>query len=110
METLERTKASVFTLDDAKTISELEAMSESERKAVIYPIEYVFADLEKVYLEPFFARLARCGVEIYLKKIGLGLPEGTRVTIFDEYGFFALGEVREFDTGLAIKPIKQFDV
>jgi tRNA pseudouridine55 synthase len=110
METLERTKASVFTLRDAKTVSELEAMSESERKTVIYPIEYVFADLEKVYLEPFFARLARCGVEIYLKKIGLGLPEGTRVTIFDEYGFFALGEVRKFDTGLAIKPIKQFDV
>jgi tRNA pseudouridine55 synthase len=110
METLERTKASVFTLRDAKTISELERMSESERKTVIYPIEYVFADLEKVYLEPFFARLARCGVEIYLKKIGLALPEGTRVTIFDERGFFALGEVREFDTGLAIKPIKQFDV
>ena len=110
METLERTKASVFTLADAKTLSELEAMSEQERESVIFPIEYVFGSLTRVCLEPFFARLARCGVEIYLKKIGLSLPVGERVTIFDERGFFALGEVREFDTGLAIKPIKQFDV
>ena len=48
--------------------------------------------------------------EIYLKKIGQALPVGERVTLHDELGFFALGEVREFDSGLAIKPIKQFDV
>ena len=49
-------------------------------------------------------------MEIYIKKIGVSLPLGERVTLYDEKGFFALGEVREFDAGLAIKPIKQFDV
>ena len=108
METLERTKASVFTLEDAKTVSELEAMSDEEKQSLIIPVERIFADLTAITLAPFFARLARCGVEIYLKKIKSELPLGERVTLWDDDGFFALGEVREFEAGLAIKPIKQF--
>lgn len=110
MATLERTRASVFTLDDAHTLSEIEALTESEREKLIIPTERVFEEFEKITLDPFFARLARCGVEIYLKKIGKSLPVGTRVTLWDELGFFALAEVREFEGGSAIKPIKQFDV
>lgn len=110
MAALERTKASVFTLEDAHTLSEIENMSEAERRALIIPIEKIFDGLEKVYLEPFFARLCRCGVEIYLKKIEKTLLPLSRVTLWDSKGFFALGEVREFEGGLAIKPIKQFDV
>ena len=108
MAALERTHASVFSLADAYTLSELEAMSKEEREGAIIPTERVFCDLTAVTLEPFFARLAKCGVEIYLKKIGAALTLGERVRLYDEGGFFALGEVREFDTGLAIKPIKQF--
>lgn len=110
MSALERTRASVFTLEDAHTLSEIEALTEEERDALIVPIERIFEEHRKIKLEPFFARLARCGVEIYLKKIGQTIPVGERVTLHDELGFFALGEVREFDSGLAIKPIKQFDV
>lgn len=110
MATLERTKASVFTLDDARTISEIEAMTEEERDSLIIPVERVFENYTKINLDPFFARLARCGVEIYLKKIKKTLPLGERVTLWDENGFFALGEVRDFEGGSAIKPIKQFDV
>ena len=110
MEALERTHASVFTLDDAYTLTELEAMSNEERDSVIVPVERVFESFKKVTLAPFFARLARCGVEIYLKKIGMDIPLGDTVTLYDENGFFALGEVRLFDGGAAIKPIKQFDV
>ena len=110
MKTLERTKASVFNLDDAHTLSEIEALTEEERQKLIIPIERVFESYEKVILEPFFARLAKCGVEIYLKKIGKQIPIGTVVTLYDENGFFALGEVKEFDTRYAIKPIKQFAI
>ena len=110
METLERTHASVFSLSDARTLSEFEAMSEDERDALIVPTERVFEKYEKITLVPFFARLARCGVEIYLKKLGINLKEGTMLRLCDESGFFALGEVRSFEDGLAIKPIKQFDV
>ena len=110
MATLERTKASVFTLDDAHTLSEIEAMTEDEKDALVIPVERVFESYAKIKLEPFFARLARCGVEIYLKKIGKSLSIGERVTLHDELGFFALGEVKAFEGGAAIKPIKQFDV
>jgi len=110
MKSLLRSEASGFRIDEAHTLAELETMSEKERDSLIIPIESIFRGMKKITLVPFFARLARCGVEIYLKKIGATLEVGERVTLFDEKGFFALGEVREFDEGLAIKPIKQFDV
>ena len=108
MKTLCRASASGFTLADAHALSELENMSEDEREKCIFPVEYIFRDLPEVRLSAFFARLAHSGLEIYLKKINLDLPISTRVRLADENGFFALGEVREFDEGRAIKPIRQF--
>ena len=110
MESLERSRASVFTLEDAHTLSEIESLEESERDKLIVPIERIFEKYQTLVLSPFFARLARCGVEIYLKKLGMDIDTGTVVTLYDEHGFFALGEVRDFEAGAAIKPIKQFDV
>ena len=109
MKTLQRASASGFTLADAHTLSELEAMTESEREECVFPVEYIFRNLDEVKLSPFFSKLAHSGLEIYLKKIGLDLPLGTRVRLSDDGGFFALGEVREFDDGIAIKPIRQFN-
>lgn len=108
MKALERCEASDFTLDMAHTLAELEAMTEGEREGVIVPVENVFWKLPSVSLSPFFARLAHSGQEIYLKKIGLELEALTRVKLYDSEGFFAVGEVREFEDGLAIKPIRQF--
>lgn len=108
MKTLCRASASGFTLADAHTLSELEAMTDSEREACIFPVEYIFRDLPEVKLPAFFAKLAHSGLEIYLKKIGVDLPLGAHVRLSDENGFFALGEVREYEQGRAIKPIRQF--
>ena len=110
MTSLKRLSAAGFGIQIAHTLSEIEAMTEEEREALIIPVEEIFSDLEAVILSPFFSRLARCGVEIYLKKIGKTLPLGTRIRLCDDKGFFALGEVRNFDGGAAIKPIRQFDV
>lgn len=110
MKTLTRTECAGFTLRDSYTIDEIMAMSEGERLSLIHPTEKLFSEYKKIALPPFFSRLARCGVEIYLKKIGLDATPGERFTLYDNGVFFALGEVREFDTGLAIKPIKQFDI
>ena len=110
MEALERTKASVFTESDAYTLGEIENMSDSEREAIIIPVERVFEHLTAVALPPFFERLASCGVEIYLAKLGLDLEEGELVRMCGKDGFFALGEVRRFEEGPAIKPIKQFGI
>lgn len=110
MKTLSRASAAGFTLDDAVTLEQLEAMSPEEREAQVLPTERIFEKYPAVTLEPFFERLASCGVEIYLRKIGYSAEPGQRVRICGKDGFFALGEVREFDGGLAIKPIKQFEI
>ena len=108
MKTLCRGSASGFTLADAHTLSELEAMTDSERVECVLPVEYIFRNYPEVKLPAFFAKLAHSGLEIYLKKINLDLPLGEKVRLSDENGFFALGEVREFEQGRAIKPIRQF--
>lgn len=109
MSALMRERASVFSLEDAHTLSELEEMSEEERATLVVPIERVFLDLPPLVLPDFFSRLARSGLEIYLKKLGVSLGVGERVRLLDKDGvFFALGEVREYPDGAAVKPIKQF--
>ncbi|MBQ8696849.1 MAG: hypothetical protein IJ519_03925, partial [Clostridia bacterium] len=108
MKTLKRTAAGMFTLDGAYTLSQIEEMTEEERYALLKPTEELFFDLDKVLLPEFFERLAHSGLEIYQKKIGTDYPVGTRLRLHGKDGFFALGEVREYEDGTAIKPIKQF--
>ncbi len=109
MSTLTRTEASGFSLGEAHTLGEIEAMSAEQREAIVYPVEYIFRDMPKIRLSEFFARLAKSGLEIYLKKIGIRAELGDRFTLYDaEDNFFAVGEVREFESGVAVKPIRQF--
>lgn len=108
MKTLRRMSAAGFGLDGAVTLAELEALTEEERQAKIQPTEVIFEKHEVVRLEPFFAKLAKSGLEIYLKKINKSLAVGTLVRLYDADGFFAVGEVREYEGGRAIKPIRQF--
>ena len=108
MKTLVRLSASGYTIDEARTLTELEAMTAEEREARIYPVEDVFKKYELVTLPDFFARLAHAGQEIYLHKIKKDYKVGTVLRIADAEGFFAVGEVKEFEGGLAIKPIRQF--
>ena len=109
MKTLMRAEASVFDISEAHTLTEIEAMSEAERCALIIPVERVFMKHREVRLPAFFEKLCRSGLEIYLSKIGFSAECGERLRIIGADGFFALGEVREYESGLAIKPIKQFD-
>ena len=110
MKTLTRLSAAGYTLDASYTLEELEAMSSEERQSVIRPTEEIFEKYEIVRLPDFFARLAHSGLEIYLKKIKTDLPLGTLVRLYDAEGFFALGEVRMFEDGAAVKPIRQFTI
>ena len=108
MKTLERLSASGYSLGDAVTLGELEEMDINERLDRLRPVEEVFLSLKRIDLAPFFARLARAGQEIYLKKIHEELPLGERVRLYDGESFFAVGEVREYEGGCAIKPIRSF--
>ena len=108
MKTLCRASAAGFDLSDAHTLEEIEAMTNEEREALVLPIERVFEKYRAVKLSPFFARLAGSGLEIYCKKIGFSAEVGEYIRLMSSEGFFALGEVREYEDGIAIKPIKQF--
>ena len=107
MSSLCRATASGFGLSDGMKLSELEALTEEEKDARVIPVSRIFEDLPVVKLPDFFAKLAHSGLEIYLSKIGCTANVGDRVTLHDSVGCFALGEIREYDTGLAIKPIRQ---
>ena len=109
MATLRRTEAGGFSIKDCSTLEALEGMTEEERIACLRPVEELFSDLESLRLPDFYRTLCRNGCEIYLKKLGVTYPIGTRLRLGDaEGGFFALGEVMEFEDGPAVKAIKIF--
>lgn len=111
MATLLRTSAGGFSIYGARTIEELEGMMEQERISLLLPVESLFDTLPAVRLSAFYEKLCRGGCEIYQKKIRTGYGLGERVRICDENGvFFALGEVREYADGTAIKAIKTFEL
>ena len=111
MATLDRTYAGGFSIENAVSITELEQMSEEERLSRLIPTESLFEELPKVCLSEFFEKLCRGGCEIYQKKIRTSLPVGQRVRIADKDGkFFALGEVKEYEDGSAVKAIKTFEL
>ncbi len=109
MATLRRTEAGGFSIADCVTLEALEAMELNERLSLLHPVEKLFSDLEAVNLPDFYRTLCRNGCEIYLKKLGVSFPMGTRLRLCDRNGsFFALGEVGEYEDGTAVKAIKIF--
>ena len=108
MSSLRRISSGNFEIAKSHTLEELENMDFSSRAGLLLDTESLFSELPKVKLSDFYARLCASGQEIYLNKINIDLCLSQRVRIYDKNGFFALGEVREFTCGRAIKPIKQF--
>jgi len=111
MAALERTETGGFSIDRAYTVEELTAMTFEERQALLISTESLFHTYPTVSLPAFYERLCRSGCEIYLKKIKANFSVGARVRICTEQGvFFALGEVREYPDGVALKAIKTFSL
>jgi len=108
MSGLIRTGNGAFNIYDSYTIATLSVLTEAERFSVLLPVESAFTAYRKIVLPDFFARLAECGNEIYLSKLRISLEPDELVTLYRDNRFFALGQVRIFPDGPAIKPIKQF--
>lgn len=108
MSSLRRIASGNFDISEAYTIEALEKMSYEQRAGLLMPTESLFSDLSEVRLCDFYSKLCHSGQEIYQHKIKTHFDLGERVRIYDKDGFFALGEVSEFENGTAIKPIKQF--
>jgi tRNA pseudouridine55 synthase len=110
MSSLIRTKTGAFSLENAYTLEAIEAMTPDERSALLLPTETLFEHLPKITLSDFFAGLSRNGCEIYQKKIGSDHPLGTMLRVYDRNGFYAVGEIREYPDGTAVKLLKRFDI
>ena len=110
MSSLIRTKTGAFSLENAYTLEALEAMTPDERSALLLPTETLFTHLPKITLSDFFAGLSRNGCEIYQKKIGSSHPLGAMLRVYDKNGFYAVGEIREYPDGTALKLLKRFDI
>ncbi len=108
MASLRRTKSGNFSLSDAITLDFAAELSYEELCERLIPTESLFSDLPIITLDGFFLKLCKSGCEIYQKKIKTDFIIGQRVRLYDEDGFFALGEVREFEEGAAVKSIKVF--
>ena len=108
MSALERTKSGSFTLLQSHTVEELEALSIEERAALVKPTEELFSDCPAVTVNDFYAKLIRGGTELYQKKLGCEYEIGTYVRIRHNGVFIALGQVAEFESGSAVRPVKLF--
>lgn len=111
MSGLERRVSGHFTIERSHTLEELEELSEAERYDLLFPTEELFADCTEIKTADFYTRLAKNGAEIYLSRAGIKaeLAVGERIRMKDSDGsFYALGEVRDYQSGRAIKPIKFF--
>lgn len=108
MTELMRTQSGSFKIEDAYTIEQLDGMELNKRASLLKPVEELFDTAKDVVLPDFYARLCRSGCEIYQKKIKTDFPVDTYIRIFDKNGFFALGQVKSYPDGSAIKAIKLF--
>ena len=111
MSALHRVVAGGFDIENSHTLEALEAMDIETRYSLLAPTESLFEELEAVKLPAFYEKLCRSGCEIYQNKIKTNIEVGARVRLCTHSGeFFALGEVREYENGTAIKSIKMFSL
>ena len=111
MATLCRDRAGEFSIENSYTLAQIETLEPDSRLALLEPTESLFSSLPSVKLAPFYEKLSRSGCEIYQKKIGTVFELGTRVRLCSQNGeFYALGEVKNYENGSAIKSIKMFDI
>lgn len=112
---LERTVCGEFNKENSYTLEQLYEISEKEGseaiEKILLPVEMSFSHLPVIKLPEFYSRLCKNGLEIYFSKIGNpGIPVGEKVRLYDNSGeFFAIGEVREFKDGIAVKARVRFD-
>lgn len=111
MSALHRVVAGGFDIENSHTLEEIETLTMDERYSLLAPTESLFYDLPSVKLPAFYEKLCRSGCEIYQNKIKTNFEVGQRARLYTASGeFFALGEVREYENGTAIKSIKMFSL
>ncbi|MBO4355397.1 MAG: tRNA pseudouridine(55) synthase TruB [Clostridia bacterium] len=110
MSSLRRISTGAYSINNCSRIEDLEQMTQEERDSLLIPVEESLSAFASVVLPDFYARLCSNGCEIYQKKINDSHNLGDLLRMYDSKGtLLALGRVREFENGTAIKPVIKLD-
>ena len=98
MSSLTRSEVGVFKREDAIVFDDLNDMSVDEILSRLIPTEKMFMHLPEARLDAFFNRLYEHGEKIKLSKLrGIRGEIGDMFRVYDENGFYSLGEITEID-------------
>lgn len=98
MSSLRRTEVDVFKTEDAIVFDDLNNMTPDEILSHLIPTEKMFMHLPEARMDQFFNRLYYHGEKIRLGKLkGINGEVGDLFRVYDENGFYSLGEITEID-------------
>jgi tRNA pseudouridine55 synthase len=98
MSSLVRKEVGVFKEEDAIVFDDLNDMPIEEIFSHIIPVERMFMHLPEARLDEFYDRLYRQGQKIRLWKLnGIEGNVGDTYRIYDENGFYSIGEITEIE-------------
>ncbi len=111
LDSLERTVCGDYRIENAVTVEELEALYKAENRGLLEALlqtpESLFSHLPIVKLVPFYAKLSLNGAEIYLErariKENIFGTDGLCRLYDNEHGFYAVGELKDYPDGKAVK-------
>ena len=98
MNSLSRTEVGVFKREDAIVFDDLNDMTREEILSHLLPVENMFMHLREARMDEFFNRLYFHGEKIKLGKLrGIHGEIGELFRVYDENGFYSLGEICDYD-------------
>ncbi len=98
MSSLERSEVGVFKRQDAIVFDDLNGMTQEEILSHLIPVEKMFMHYREARMDAFFNRLYSHGEKIKLAKLrGINGEVGEMFRVYDEDGFYSLGEIIEED-------------
>ncbi|MBO7288878.1 MAG: tRNA pseudouridine(55) synthase TruB [Clostridia bacterium] len=103
MTELQRTKSSVFTLENSYTLDELKQMTEDKLRSILMPVDSVFLNYPEMYIDDNLKKRVTNGATSFVK-----LNEGTYRIYDKEKNFLCLAQVKEENGKKTLKSIKTF--
>ncbi len=100
---LERTKSSVFSLDNSYSLDDLREMDEEKLRSVLMPVDSVFLNYPEMYIDDNIKKRLCNGALCYVKN-----NEGTYRIYDKEKNFLCLAQVKEQDGRNILKSLKTF--
>jgi tRNA pseudouridine55 synthase len=111
MFSLERQKSGQYDISKCYTLEEIE--QSGDKNSFLKPVESVFEKYPVVKLDGFYCTLCKNGAEIYLEKAGIDkkiFSQNPLCRLYDSEGrFFAVGEMKNYPDGEAVKATIRFD-